>query len=313
MVGARWREALPRRQGTLQGLLRLLGPAGAVRLRQQRRRAPGRDRAPPRRQAARACSRWTRASTARPTAGKTTMPAGRLVKVGTARQGRGPDNWTFPGPGEQPSRREYDNDGDGRIEKAEVYSAGRVAARRAGRRRPRCVPPLAELVAAATWTPRELTPTATGPRRPAARATGRGAASAVERVIPRSERRALPRAHRFVRPRVADCGAAGAPAGGPAPLAFWGRAWRAPGCRCWWWPSRWAALCWLRARAAPVTAPAWSPCPAPRLLIALHGPGPAPARAAAAARALRAAEPGLVRVPQRPPGRCRSPPGRRSA
>jgi hypothetical protein len=53
--------------------------------------------------------------------------AGRLVKVGTARHGRGPDNWTFPGPGEQPSRREYDNDGDGRIEKAEVYSAGRVA------------------------------------------------------------------------------------------------------------------------------------------------------------------------------------------
>ena len=42
------------------------------------------------------------------------------MKVGTARQGRGPDNWTFPGPGDQPRRREYDSDHDGRIEKAEV-------------------------------------------------------------------------------------------------------------------------------------------------------------------------------------------------
>jgi hypothetical protein len=52
--------------------------------------------------------------------------SGRLVKVGTALRGSGPDNWTYPGPGELPAKREYDADRDGRIEKVEVYSGGRV-------------------------------------------------------------------------------------------------------------------------------------------------------------------------------------------
>jgi hypothetical protein len=52
--------------------------------------------------------------------------AGRLVKVGTARHGRGPDVWTYPGPGDQPAKREHDADNDGKIERTEFYRAGRV-------------------------------------------------------------------------------------------------------------------------------------------------------------------------------------------
>lgn len=52
--------------------------------------------------------------------------AGRLVKVGIARRDRGPDVWTYPGPGDHPAKREYDEDHDGKIERVELYRAGRV-------------------------------------------------------------------------------------------------------------------------------------------------------------------------------------------
>jgi hypothetical protein len=52
---------------------------------------------------------------------------GELVKVGTSRRGKGPDLWAYPGPGGEPRRKEYDDDGDGKPERAEVLEAGRVA------------------------------------------------------------------------------------------------------------------------------------------------------------------------------------------
>jgi hypothetical protein len=52
--------------------------------------------------------------------------SGHLVKVGTSRRGRGPDVWTYPGPNDRPSRRDYDDDMDGRIERVAIYRDGRV-------------------------------------------------------------------------------------------------------------------------------------------------------------------------------------------
>jgi hypothetical protein len=52
--------------------------------------------------------------------------AGALLKVGTSRKGGGPDLWTFPGPGDQPRRLEYDDDHDGRVERVELLEQGRV-------------------------------------------------------------------------------------------------------------------------------------------------------------------------------------------
>jgi hypothetical protein len=53
-------------------------------------------------------------------------PAGKLIKIGSARRGHSPDLWTFPGPDGQPVRREYDDDGDGRVDRAEILEAGRI-------------------------------------------------------------------------------------------------------------------------------------------------------------------------------------------
>jgi hypothetical protein len=50
--------------------------------------------------------------------------AGKLTRVGTSRRGRGPDVWTTAGPDGQPARREYDEDGDGRPDRAETLQAG---------------------------------------------------------------------------------------------------------------------------------------------------------------------------------------------
>jgi hypothetical protein len=51
---------------------------------------------------------------------------GNLVKVGSARRGKGPDVWAFPGPGGEARRKEYDEDGDGKPDRAEALAAGRV-------------------------------------------------------------------------------------------------------------------------------------------------------------------------------------------
>ena len=54
---------------------------------------------------------------------------GVLLKAGTAsRPGGGPEVWTVPGPDGTPKRREYDADGDGRAERAEILEAGVVVA-----------------------------------------------------------------------------------------------------------------------------------------------------------------------------------------
>lgn len=52
--------------------------------------------------------------------------AGALLKVGTSRRGGVPDVWTFPGPGGQPRRLEYDDDRDGKVERTELLEKGRV-------------------------------------------------------------------------------------------------------------------------------------------------------------------------------------------
>jgi antitoxin component YwqK of YwqJK toxin-antitoxin module len=51
---------------------------------------------------------------------------GALSKVGQARQGGGPDLWTFAGPDGTPRRIEYDDDRDGKIERAELLEKGLV-------------------------------------------------------------------------------------------------------------------------------------------------------------------------------------------
>ncbi len=52
--------------------------------------------------------------------------AGKLLKVGVSRRGRGPDLWTVPGPSGVPWRKEYDEDGDGKVDRIEILEAGRV-------------------------------------------------------------------------------------------------------------------------------------------------------------------------------------------
>lgn len=46
-------------------------------------------------------------------------PAGVLVKVGSARKGSVPDFWVYAGPDGKPTRQEYDEDGDGKVERIE--------------------------------------------------------------------------------------------------------------------------------------------------------------------------------------------------
>jgi hypothetical protein len=54
-------------------------------------------------------------------------PAGKLVKVGQWRRDRGKaDTWTTLGPDGQPSRVDYDDDGDGRPDRADVLRGGQV-------------------------------------------------------------------------------------------------------------------------------------------------------------------------------------------
>lgn len=54
-------------------------------------------------------------------------PKGRMVKVGVSRRHTGsPDLWITPGPGDQPARREYDGDGDMRVDRTEILRAGLI-------------------------------------------------------------------------------------------------------------------------------------------------------------------------------------------
>jgi hypothetical protein len=54
--------------------------------------------------------------------------AGALIKVGGTRKGGKPDFWVYQGPDGKPSRQEYDDDGDGRPDRAELLKDGRVTA-----------------------------------------------------------------------------------------------------------------------------------------------------------------------------------------
>ena len=51
-----------------------------------------------------------------------------LVKLGDARRGRGPDRWTYLGSDGKARRIEYDDDGDGQFERAELFENGRLVA-----------------------------------------------------------------------------------------------------------------------------------------------------------------------------------------
>jgi hypothetical protein len=54
-------------------------------------------------------------------------PAGRLTKVGVSRRHTGaPDLWLTPGPGDQPLKKEYDDNGDMRVDRTEHLRAGLV-------------------------------------------------------------------------------------------------------------------------------------------------------------------------------------------
>ena len=54
-------------------------------------------------------------------------PAGRLVKVGVSRKHNGhPDLWLTPGPNDLPIKKEYDDNGDMKIDRVEVLRAGLV-------------------------------------------------------------------------------------------------------------------------------------------------------------------------------------------
>jgi hypothetical protein len=53
-------------------------------------------------------------------------PSGTLLKMGASRRSRGPDTWTFPGPGGVPARKEYDDDGDGKLDRVETFEGGRI-------------------------------------------------------------------------------------------------------------------------------------------------------------------------------------------
>jgi hypothetical protein len=52
--------------------------------------------------------------------------SGLLIKVGTSRRGKGPDQWVFPGPDGSPLRREFDEDGDSRVDRIELLRQGRI-------------------------------------------------------------------------------------------------------------------------------------------------------------------------------------------
>jgi hypothetical protein len=51
---------------------------------------------------------------------------GRLTKVGYSRRGQGPDMWLTPGPGDIPSKREFDEDGDMKIDRTEILEKGLI-------------------------------------------------------------------------------------------------------------------------------------------------------------------------------------------
>ncbi len=52
-------------------------------------------------------------------------PTGRLVKVGVSRKHSGtPDLWITPGPGDLPARKEYDDNDDLRVDRAEILERG---------------------------------------------------------------------------------------------------------------------------------------------------------------------------------------------
>src|SRR5688500_4724479 len=46
-------------------------------------------------------------------------PAGVLLKVGSARKGAKPDFWVYAGADGKPTRQEYDEDGDGQVDRVE--------------------------------------------------------------------------------------------------------------------------------------------------------------------------------------------------
>jgi hypothetical protein len=53
--------------------------------------------------------------------------AGLLVKVGSSRKGgTKPDFWVYSGPDGKATKQEYDDDGDGRVERVEILTDGRV-------------------------------------------------------------------------------------------------------------------------------------------------------------------------------------------
>lgn len=56
-------------------------------------------------------------------------PEGVLTRVGTSRRGGPPDAWSVLGPGEIELQREYDDDGDGKVERRERLRDGSVAER----------------------------------------------------------------------------------------------------------------------------------------------------------------------------------------
>jgi len=54
-------------------------------------------------------------------------PAGVLTKIGSSRKGgTKPDYWVFPGPDGKPQRQEWDDDGDGKAERAEILKDGKI-------------------------------------------------------------------------------------------------------------------------------------------------------------------------------------------
>ena len=53
--------------------------------------------------------------------------AGVLTKIGIPRKRTVPDQWTYPGPGGQPRRVDYDDDGDGQVERTELLERGLLA------------------------------------------------------------------------------------------------------------------------------------------------------------------------------------------
>jgi hypothetical protein len=53
-------------------------------------------------------------------------PDGKLLKIGAARQGSAPDMWIFTNAQGQVVRREYDDDRDGKVDRAEELENGRI-------------------------------------------------------------------------------------------------------------------------------------------------------------------------------------------